>query len=60
MVGEVVLTVTDAQGVTRVQVKSLSPEQEKASLKLYNRIKPLIESLDVHATAGKARAVDRR
>ncbi len=55
MPGEVVLTVTDQQGVTRVQVKGTSPAEEKASLKLYQRLKPLIETLDVHATTGKGR-----
>ncbi len=55
MVGEVVLTVIAGKGVTRVQVRGTSPGEEKASLRLYNRIRPLIEALDMHAVSGKLR-----
>ncbi len=54
-VGELVLTVIAGKGVTRVQVRGTSPGEEKASLRLYNRIKPIIEALDVHAVDRKLR-----
>jgi len=46
--GEVILTVTAQRGVTRVQVRGTTPREEKASLRLYNTLKPYIESIDVH------------
>ncbi len=49
--GKVILTITDQQGVTRVQVAGTSPAEEKASLRLYGKLKPYIESIDVHVGA---------
>ena len=46
--GEVIVTVDSAQGVTRVQLKATSRAEERQSIQLYQRLKPIIETINVH------------
>ena len=46
--GQVILTISEEEGVTRVQLRATSATEEKRSLKLYSRLKPIIETIDVH------------
>lgn len=47
--GQVILTVSEDQGVTKVQLRATSPAEEKRSFQLYSRLKPIIETINVHS-----------
>ena len=44
--GEVILTVTEGEGVTKVQLKATSPIEEKKSLALYRLLRPIIDTIN--------------
>lgn len=59
--GRVAIIVTE-KGIARVQLGAATPDAERASLRLYHRVKPVLDTLDRQASgsarpgAGKDRA----
>ena len=55
MAGEVVITVDSGRGLTRVQLAARSATEERESIALYRKLKPVLETIAVHIPPPSAR-----